>query len=81
MAVKIGMQTYGWYAYGQNFKTRFGLETVLHEAKSAGYDFIDLSGYTLAEIGKAAEAKKLFKKYGLKLVSMSCSIGDRKASM
>ena len=78
MSVKIGMQTYGWYSYGSNFKTRFGLEMVLHEVKCAGYDYVDLSGYTLDEIGNSEEAKRLFKKYSLKLVSMSCPVGDQK---
>ena len=76
MSVKVGMQTYGWFSYGSNFKTRFGLETVLYEVKAAGYEFVDLSGYTIADTGGVNETRKLLKKHGLKIVSMSCPVGD-----
>ncbi len=76
--MKLGMQTYGWYTYGNNFGLHFSIEMVLYEVKCAGYKYVDLSGYTLREIGKQTKAKKLFDRYGLKLVSMSCPVGDRR---
>lgn len=76
--MKIGMQTYGWYTYGNRFGLHFSLEMVLHEVKCGGYKYVDLSGFSLREIGRLEKAKRLFSRYGIKLVSMSCGIGDSK---
>ena len=60
MGLKIGMQTYGWLAYANKFRSNFGLEMVLHEVKKAGYDYVDLSGYALEQLGRLIDAQKLF---------------------
>ena len=78
MAFKIGMQTFGWAIYGWSYDTNFGLETVLRECAVAGYKYIDLSGFRASGLPKPDKCKAIFKKHKVKLICMSCAIGDKK---
>lgn len=78
MGVKVGCQTYIWAAYGNKFGLKYPLRCVLAEVAATGFKGVDMSGYTIDQLGDPEAFKALMKVYKLKLVSMSNGVGDSK---
>jgi inosose dehydratase len=73
MTLKVGYQPYGYIPYGREMGVTFPLKLILNEVSKAGFKGIELGN--LDELGTPGQCQELLGRYGLKLVSMSLSIG------
>ena len=76
MPVKVGCQTYIWAAYANKFGFKYPLRCVISEVAATGFKGLDLSGFSIDQLGSPDDFKALVKEFKLKLVSMSNGVGD-----
>ena len=76
MGLKIGVQTYGWYAYEREHDSTFSYKLVLAECAKTGFVGIDMTGAYAPQMIDVAAVRAYCEQVGVKIVCTSVGVDD-----
>ncbi|NLO73274.1 MAG: TIM barrel protein [candidate division WS1 bacterium] len=76
MALHLGVQTYGWYAYQQEHESTFSYRLVLAECAKTGFRGVDMTGAYLPQMQDAAVVREVCDGLGVRIVCTGVGVDD-----